>query len=111
MNWRHFLIFNALGGALWGLFWGFVFSWRRRLIAGECNGNRTKARKNLLNLFQPIRIESDLFAMAQKDAATQHSANDVSDVVAENCTEPGKKQEPGKRYVASSGEHGRNDQQ
>ena len=24
MNWRHFLIFNALGGALWVLFWGFA---------------------------------------------------------------------------------------
>ena len=24
MDWRHFLIFNALGGALWVLFWGFA---------------------------------------------------------------------------------------
>jgi hypothetical protein len=54
--------------------------------AGEGNSDRTKSRKNIFNLFQHIRIESNLLAVTQDNAATEYPPNDVSDVVTENCS-------------------------
>jgi hypothetical protein len=68
--------------------------------AGECNSDRTKSCKNLLNLFQPIRIESNPFAVTENDAATEHAANDVSDFVAENGAKRLEREDNRDRYDA-----------